>query len=100
FSGIEQALWDINGKALGVPVYQLLGGKVRDKIKTYANINRATNEKDANGRRMADAFQKNAEIALQSGFKAIKMAPFDEMKALPSTPRQVEEEVDHAIHCL
>lgn len=36
-SGIEMALWDIMGKKLGVPVYQLLGGKVRDKIKTYAN---------------------------------------------------------------
>lgn len=36
-SAIEQALWDIKGKALGVPVYQLLGGQVRDRIRTYAN---------------------------------------------------------------
>ncbi len=36
-SGIEQALWDIKGKALGVPVYQLLGGKMRDRIRLYAN---------------------------------------------------------------
>src|SRR5690606_24139445 len=34
-AGIDQALWDIKGKALGVPVYQLLGGLVRDRIKTY-----------------------------------------------------------------
>jgi galactonate dehydratase len=100
FSAIEQALWDINGKALGAPVYQLIGGKMRDKIKAYANINRATNEKDANGRRPAHAFQKNAELALQQGFKAIKMAPFDEMKALPSTPQQVRADIDHAVHCL
>jgi galactonate dehydratase len=100
FSAIEQALWDINGKALGVPVYQLLGGKVRDKIQAYANINRATNEKDANGRRPASAFQKNAELSLKQGFKAIKMAPFDEMKALPSTPQQIQADVDHAIHCI
>lgn len=100
FSAIEQALWDINGKALGVPVYQLLGGKVRDKIRTYANINRATNERDANGRRPAAAFQKNAEVALKQGFTAIKMAPFDEMKALPSTPQQIKADIDHAIGCL
>ncbi len=100
FSAIEQAMWDINGKALGVPVYQMLGGKVREKIKCYANINRATKEKDAQGRRTASAFQKSAELALQQGFKAIKMAPFDEMKPLPSTPTQIKSDIDHAIHCL
>ena len=36
-SGIEQALWDIKGKALGVPVYELLGGKQRDRIPTFAS---------------------------------------------------------------
>lgn len=100
FSAIEQALWDIKGKALGVPVYDLLGGKLRDKIKVYANINRATNEKDSNGRRPAHAFQKNAEAALQLGFKAIKMAPFDEMKALPSSPAQIRADIDHAVGCI
>jgi galactonate dehydratase len=36
-SGIEQALWDIRGKALGAPVHSLLGGACRDRIKVYAN---------------------------------------------------------------
>ncbi|MRV73752.1 galactonate dehydratase [Duganella sp. FT92W] len=35
-AGIDQALWDIKGKVLGVPVYQLLGGLVRDRMKTYS----------------------------------------------------------------
>ncbi|MFC1693810.1 galactonate dehydratase [Candidatus Latescibacterota bacterium] len=41
-SGIDQALWDIKGKALGVPVYKLLGGPVRDKIRVYGRISAET----------------------------------------------------------
>ncbi|MGC4232591.1 MAG: mandelate racemase/muconate lactonizing enzyme family protein [Niabella sp.] len=101
FSAVEQALWDLQGKALGVPVYSLLGGKIRDKIKAYANINRATNDKDGNGRRPAHAFQKNAESALKAGFKAIKMAPFDEMQPIAgSSEQQIADDIDHAINCL
>jgi galactonate dehydratase len=37
-SAIEQALWDIKGKALGVPVYELLGGQVRDKVRMYTHL--------------------------------------------------------------
>jgi galactonate dehydratase len=37
-SGIEHALWDIKGKALGVPVYQLLGGKCRDRVRVYQGV--------------------------------------------------------------
>ena len=37
-SGIEQALWDIRGKALGQPVYNLLGGRVRDKVRMYTHL--------------------------------------------------------------
>jgi galactonate dehydratase len=37
-SGIDQALWDIKGKALGVPVYELLGGPTRDRVRVYAHI--------------------------------------------------------------
>src|SRR5690606_34883925 len=36
-SAVETALWDLAGKALGVPVYQLLGGKFRDKIRVYCD---------------------------------------------------------------
>jgi galactonate dehydratase len=38
-SGIDQALWDIKGKALGVPIYELLGGPTRDRVRVYAHGN-------------------------------------------------------------
>jgi galactonate dehydratase len=41
-SGIEQALWDIKGKALGVPVWQLLGGRVRDSVRVYMHLMRGS----------------------------------------------------------
>ena len=101
FSAIEHALWDLNGKALGIPVYNLLGGKLRDKLKVYANINRATNERDANGRRLIPAFQKNAEEALKSGFRAVKLAPFDDMKPLvSSSQKKIEDDIDYAVACV
>ena len=37
-SGVEQALWDIKGKVLGVPVYELLGGRVRDRVRVYNHL--------------------------------------------------------------
>ena len=37
-SGIEHALWDIKGKVLGVPVYELIGGKCRDKVRVYQGV--------------------------------------------------------------
>ena len=97
FSGVEQALWDLKGKALGVPVYDLLGGKLRDKVKVYANINRANNDKGDNGRRSVANFQRNAEEAIRNGFKAVKLAPFDEMKPLPSNPQQIAADIDYAV---
>ena len=36
-SGIEQALWDISAKRLGPPIHELLGGRVRDRVRLYAN---------------------------------------------------------------
>ncbi len=37
-SGLEQALWDLKGRVLGLPAWQMLGGKVRDKVRSYAWI--------------------------------------------------------------
>jgi galactonate dehydratase len=71
FSAIEQAMWDLAGKALDVPTHVLLGGKVRTQLPVYANINRATNP------RTPDGFAAAAKRATADGFKTIKAAPFD-----------------------
>ena len=62
-SGLDQALWDLKGKALGVPVWQLLGGKVRDRIRAYAWI----------GGDRPDEIGEAARARREQGFSAIKM---------------------------
>src|SRR5512136_2432602 len=49
-SGIDQALWDIKGKALGVPVYELLGGPTRDRVRVYAHASTPAAMKEARAR--------------------------------------------------
>lgn len=66
-SAIETALWDIAGKALGVPVYQLLGGKFRDKIRVYCD----TALYQSNLPKPED-FAKAASEAKKMGFNAVK----------------------------
>ena len=66
-SAIETALWDIAGKALGVPVYQLLGGKFRDKIRVYMDTALYQNQ-----RPKPEDFAKAAREAVNMGFTAVK----------------------------
>jgi len=73
-SGIEQALWDIKGKSLGVPVYDLLGGPVRERIRVYSWIG---------GDRPADVVAAAKEKAAQ-GYSAIKMNGTEELDYLDS----------------
>ena len=73
YSGIEHALFDIQGKIAGVPAYQLFGGKLRDTVRNYANINRSTDPRDPAG------FAEMAGRAVEAGFDAVKLAPFDGM---------------------
>lgn len=68
-AGVEMALWDIKGKDLGVPVYKLLGGKVRDSVKCYANGWFA-------GAKTPEEFAEKAKIAVENGFSGLKWDPF------------------------
>lgn len=82
-SGIEQAMWDILGKSLNVPVYQLLGGPVRDRIKMYTHVGGAT----------ADEMVASAKTRLDAGFKAIKIA-YDAPMRFMEPQSFIEEKVE------
>lgn len=84
-AGIDQALWDIKGKYYNAPIYELLGGRCRDKLKVYSWIG---------GDRPADV-RKGAEELYASGCTAVKMNATEEMHYIDSFQkvRQVCERV-------
>ncbi|MGX7108866.1 galactonate dehydratase [Facklamia miroungae] len=73
-SGIEMALWDIKGKALNVPVYELLGGSCRDSLKVYSWIG---------GDRPDDVLEQ-AQDRFDRGFSAVKMNATEELHYIDS----------------
>lgn len=68
-SGVDIALWDLKGKYYKVPVYDLLGGKVRDRIPIYANAWYI-------GSKTPEDFARHAEYTVSKGIKALKWDPF------------------------
>ena len=77
-AGIDQALWDIKGKFLGVPVYELLGGKVRDKMKVYSWVG---------GDRPSDIVEDMQRL-MEGGFDTFKLNGCEELAMLDS-PRAI-----------
>ena len=76
-SAVEQALFDIKGKALNVPVYELLGGKLRDRVRAYANawaFQHVVTELTAED--TPESMAKNAQKMVEKGFTAMKWDPF------------------------
>jgi galactonate dehydratase len=65
-SAIDVALWDILAKSVGLPVYQLLGGKCRDKVKVFQNVGGKTLEEVA----------ASARKAVEQGFQSVRAMPF------------------------
>ncbi len=81
-AGVDQALWDLKGKRYGLPIYQMLGGPVREKIRVYSWIG---------GDRPADLAMA-AKDRVAAGFTALKMNATEEMHYIES-PAKVEETV-------
>jgi len=86
FSAVEIALWDIKGKALETPLYNLIGGRVNDKIRVYSNgwfI----------GCKTPDDYGKAAEMVVEDGFTALKFYPVGfegERRLSPKRENEVE----------
>ena len=66
-SAIDIALWDIKGKRLSVPIYELMGGKTRDKVRCYMHVGGSTK----------DGLVKSALQASKDGFTAVRFTPYN-----------------------
>jgi galactonate dehydratase len=82
-SGIDIALWDIKGKALGKPVYELLGGPFHNRIRVYANgwyTNPGTPEQNA----------QEAKLVVGKGYTALKFDPFGREAYYTISPKEAQ----------
>ena len=84
-SGLEMACWDIVGKALGQPIYNLLGGRFHDKLRSYTYLYPAATG-DPSPHRDAESAALRAAYYVEQGFTAVK---FDPVGPSTSTPRQL-----------
>ena len=87
-SAVEMALWDILGKSLNVPVYQLLGGKVNEDCRIYVNG-------WFSGAKEPEEFDEKAKIAVQRGITAMKWDPFGKSYLDISN-----QDLDKALRCV
>ena len=87
-SAVETALWDILGKSLGVPVYQLLGGRANDKVRIYVNG-------WFSGAKKPEEFAACAKSAMERGVTALKWDPFGKAYLTLSNA-----ELDNALACV
>lgn len=79
-SGIEMAMWDVFGKATGLPVWKLLGGSVRNRIRVYTGIGGTTPEECAAAARQA----------VTAGFRAVKMVVTPQPVRFVDTPKAID----------
>jgi galactonate dehydratase len=93
-AGIDIALWDIKGKELDVPVYDLLGGKVRDKVRLYQQIRRHRHESDEQ-LRSPEAIAEDAVEQVEKGFTALKLPPTEKLGRIDNlqTVKNISERI-------
>jgi galactonate dehydratase len=75
-SGMDMAMWDIKAKALGVPLYQLLGGKTNDNLRTYASqIQFGWDPKVRHALTTPEEYAAAAQVAVAAGYDCVKIDP-------------------------
>ncbi|MEY3101219.1 MAG: hypothetical protein RL435_365, partial [Actinomycetota bacterium] len=92
-SGIDQALWDILGKSLNVPVYTLLGGAVRDRVRFYGHLNTKTVHNAQTQIPLKQELEELREITqlqIDRGLTAFKFCPSDALEHI-DTPTEVKK---------
>jgi len=103
-SGIEHALWDIKGKVAGLPVYDLLGGAMRESVPVYVNHAFFAGLSPLTDPR---GYAERALLAVESGYTAIKIDPYGalrgtatpaELRAVTATVEAVREAIGPDIH--
>ena len=100
-SGVDQALWDIAGKVAGQPVFKLLGGKVRDRVRCYARPDfAATTVPEAAVKAVGEGFDafKSGQEQIPDPFDAQKLAE-NEIECFQRTREAVGPDVDLMIDC-
>lgn len=88
-SGIEQAMWDIKGKYYNCPVYEMMGGKCRDKIRMYTHVKRAAIAGDFSVEDMLEIAQQR----LDEGYTALKYSIIPPIKAIDN-PENTRKHVE------
>ena len=88
-SGIEQAMWDIKGKYYNCPVYEMLGGRCRDKIRMYTHIKRTA----VVGEFSVDEMLDIADERLKEGYTALKYSIIPPIKAVEN-PANIEKHIE------
>jgi galactonate dehydratase len=77
-AAIDVALWDIKGKALDVPVYELLGGRTRDRIECYPHLpERGARTRASDDQTAIDALIDECKRAVADGWRFLRFAPLD-----------------------
>lgn len=99
-SGLELALWDLKGKALGLPVYQLLGGRVRDRIPVYASGGPALWPLDETVRKVESYLKRGYRTAkLSTGLFRLPPAAAGHQARLEAVPFPFARKIEVLVEC-